>query len=99
MALQFLLFDASDDGQGHGSWEAMASVKAERWPALQAEAEAALREAERSAPGPRGPQEDGGTWDAELQVQHEGDWTTLTLTFTGPWDWGEALVARMSPPA
>lgn len=98
MPLEFLIFDASDDGQGHGSWEAMASVRTDRLPPLMAEVEHALHEARCSAPGPRGPQEDGGAWDAEVQVQEEGGWTTVTLTLTGPWDWGETLVARLAPP-
>ena len=56
----------------------------------------ALQEAERCAPGARGPLEEGGAWDADLQVQVEGEWTTVTLNLTGPWDWGEALVARLA---
>jgi hypothetical protein len=48
--------------------------------------------AQADAPGPRGALEEGGAWDAEQQVQVEGDWTTVTLTLTGPWAWGEALV-------
>lgn len=96
MPLEFLIFDASDDGQGQGTWEAMASVRAERLPQLMAEVDAAERQAERDTPGPRGPLEEGGTWDAVVQVQAEGEWTTVTLSLTGPWDWGEALVARLS---
>jgi hypothetical protein len=92
----FLLFDASDDGQGQGSWEAMASVRAERLPQLMAEVDAALRQAERDAPGPRGPLEEGGTWDAVVQVQTQGAWTTVTLSLTGPWEWGEALVDSLT---
>ena len=94
--MTFLLFDASDDGQGQGCWEAMASVQAVRLPELMADVDAALHEAERSAPGPRGPLEEGGAWDADLQVQAEGEWTTVTLSLTGPWDWCEALVARLA---
>ena len=95
MQLQFLVFDASDDGQGQGSWEAMASVRAERLPQVLAEVQAVLQEAERSAPGPRGPLDDGGAWDAELQQQADGGWTVVTLTLTGPWAWGEALLQRL----
>ena len=96
MPLQYLVFDASDDGQGQGCWEAMASVKAAQVPALMAEVEAALQEAGRSAPGRRGPLEDGGMWDADVQVLAEGPWTTVTLTLTGPWAWGESLVSRLT---
>jgi hypothetical protein len=30
-------------------------------------------------------------------VQTDGDWTSVTLTITGPWEWGEALVAHWAP--
>ena len=91
MHWQYLLFDASDDGQDRGSWEAMASVRAADLPAVLAEVQAALAAAERQAPGPRGPFEDGGVWDSDLQQQTEGEWITVTLTVTGPWNWGEVL--------
>lgn len=98
MKLQYLIFDASDDGEGTGSWEAMASVRAADLPAVLAEAQTVLDAAGRSAPGKRGPLDEGGVWDAELQQQCEGecegDWTTVTLTLTGPWDWGEALLGH-----
>jgi hypothetical protein len=94
--LQYLIFDASDDGEGTGTWDAMASVRAAELPAVQAEVQAVLAWAERHSPGPRGPLDEGGTWDADEHQQTEGDWTTVTLTLTGPWDWGEALVARWS---
>lgn len=92
--LQYLVFDASDDGEGQGSWEAMASVRADQLPALMAEIKTVLDWAETHSPGPRGPLEEGGAWDADQQVQTDGAWTTVTLTITGPWEWGEALLAR-----
>lgn len=96
MKLQYLIFDASDDGEGTGSWEAMASVRAADLPAVLAEVQTVLDAAARNAPGPRGPLDEGGLWDAELQQQREGggDWTSVTLTLTGPWDWGEALLGH-----
>ncbi len=96
--MSFLIFDASDDGHGQGTWEAMASVRAPRLPQLMAEVHAVLALAERRAPGTRGPMEEGGAWDAELQVQADGPdgWTTVTLSLTGPWAWGEALVAELA---
>ncbi len=96
MALNYLIFDASDDGEGTGTWEAMASVRAADLPKVLAEVEQMLTAAERESPGPRGPLDDGGTWDAEQQVHTDGDWTTVTLTITGPWEWGEALLERFS---
>ena len=96
MQLQYLLFDTSDDGEGTGTWDAMASVRASQLPEVMQEVQAVLAWAEQHSPGPRGPLDDGGAWDADQQVQTEGDWTTVTLTLTGPWAWGEALVATFS---
>lgn len=93
-ALKYLIFDASDDGAGNGSWEAMASVRAGDLPALWAEVQAVLAAAEASAPGPRGPLEEGGAWDADVQQHTDGRWTTITLTLTGPLAWGEALLEQ-----
>ena len=63
MALNYLIFDADDDGEGTGSWEAVASVRRADLLAVMAEVEA--------------------------------DWTAVRLTLTGPWDWGEALLAGL----
>ncbi len=95
MSLHYLIFDASDDGEGTGSWEAMASVRAADVPAVLAEVQAVLAAAERHAPGPRGPLDEDGVWDAALDQHSDGDWTTVTLTITGPWEWGEALLASL----
>ena len=97
MTLNYLLFDASDDGADTGTWEAMASVRVADLPTVLAEVQRVLDWAERHSPGPRGPLDDRGVWDAEQQVQTDGDWTTVTLTLTGPWAWGEALVVRFTP--
>jgi hypothetical protein len=42
--------------------------------------------------------EEGGAWDAELQVQVQDTqgWTCVTLSLTGPCAWGEAMVAELS---
>jgi hypothetical protein len=96
MVLSYLIFDASDDGEGTGSWEAMASVRAADLAAVLAEVASVMAAAQADAPGPRGALEEGGAWDAEQQVQVEGDWTTVTLTLTGPWAWGEALVGHFA---
>lgn len=95
MPLNYLIFDASDDGEGTGSWEAMASVRAANLPAALAEVQAVLAAAERRAPGPRGPLDEDGVWDADVQQHTDGGWTTVTLVLTGPWAWGEALVAAI----
>jgi hypothetical protein len=96
MTLNYLIFDASDDGEGNGTWEAMASVYAADLPAVLAEAQAVLAAAERRAPGPRGPLDEDGVWDAALDQHPDGERTAVTLTLTGPWAWGEALIERLS---
>lgn len=93
----FLHFDATDNGDGTGTWEAMASAPAGD-PALlqigQAMQAVVAWVADR-AEGPRGPSEEGGEWDADIAATQEGGWTTLTLTLTGAWDWGSACVAEL----
>ena len=96
MALSYLIFDASDDGEGTGTWEAMASVRAADLPTVLAEVQVVMAEAKADRPGPQGPLDEGGTWDAEQQVQTDDGWTTVTLTLTGPWSWGEALMGRFT---
>ena len=92
MQLQFLIFDASDDGEGTGTWEAMASVRESDLKCLSQEVQAVLRCAQDNEPGPRGPLDEGGAWDADEQTTSDGEWHTVTLTLTGPWAWGEALM-------
>ena len=78
MTLDYLDFDYSEDDEGTGCWDAMASVPATRVPALAAEVEQLLAWAHRRFKGRRGPIEEGGDWDYELQAQDDGgqplDW-------------------------
>ena len=71
MALDYLEFDYSDDEEGTGTWDAMASVKAERAPALAAEIEALLRWASQKFVGRQGAVEDGFDWDYDLLAQDD----------------------------
>lgn len=98
MPLHYLLFDASDNGDGTGTWDAMASVRDAQRADVLAEVRRVMAWAEAHAPGPRGPLDEGGAWDVDEQVQADGEWTTVTLMLTGPWEWGEALVAHFTPP-
>lgn len=90
-----LEWSASDDGEDRGCWEGMASARSSAdLAAAREEAQALLARAKREAPGARGPEEEGGLWDADLSEQAEaGGWFSLTLTLTGPLDWGERLLA------
>lgn len=82
MTLDFLDFDFSEDGDGNGTFDAMAAVSPVQWPALQAQVERVLAWAHREFPGMRGALEDGGQWDFELQGQREAP-TPLELYFDG----------------
>ncbi|MET1113557.1 MAG: hypothetical protein ABWY08_01200 [Comamonas sp.] len=82
MPLDYLDFDYSEDDEGTASWDALASVTAERLPALTAEVEQLLRWAGRTFAGRRGPIEEGGDWDFDLQAQ-EDEGRPLAVAFDG----------------
>jgi hypothetical protein len=71
MTLRYLDFDFSEDAEGHGSFDAMASASPAQLPALQAEVVRVLDWAHRGFPGARGPLDEGGEWDYELQGLQE----------------------------
>ena len=71
MTLDYLDFDYSEDEEGTGTWDAMASVKAERVPALAAEIAQLLRWANQKFAGRQGAAEDGFDWDYDLQAQDD----------------------------
>ncbi|HEY0826002.1 MAG TPA: hypothetical protein VGD76_19605 [Ramlibacter sp.] len=70
MSLHYLDFDFSGDEEGHGSFDAMASVAPGQFAALQAEVVRVLGWAERTF-GPAAALEEGGEWDYELQGARE----------------------------
>ena len=72
MPLQYLDFDYSEDDEGKGTWDAMASVTPAHLPALRAELETVLCWALRAFAGQRAPLDEGGEWDFDLQTLHEG---------------------------
>lgn len=80
MQLSYLEFDFSEDEEGHGSFDAMASVAPGQLPALQAEIVAVLAWA-HGAFGPPTPLEEGGEWDHALQGVRE-----LPLTLRPSYD-------------
>jgi hypothetical protein len=71
MTLAYLEFDYSEDAQGQGSFDAMASAAPAQLPALQAEILGVLAWAESEFPQARGALEEGGSWDCELQGVEE----------------------------
>ena len=69
--LRFLHFDVSGDPHERVTLEAMASVSAHQWPALQAEACQLLAWLHRQHADLQGTQEDGGAWDVQLRGSTE----------------------------
>lgn len=88
--LRYLVFDFSEDPDGVGSFDALASVGAGHWPALQAEVAQVLDWARRDW-GEPSPVDEGGAWDAEVQETQEAEPVaggvqtryTLSLTLCG----------------
>lgn len=70
MSLSFLDFEFSEDAEGQGTFDAMASAEPARLAALEAEVVRVLQwaHAEFGAPAPL---DDGGAWDCELQGVQE----------------------------
>lgn len=64
--LQYLDFDFSEDADGHGSFDAMASAAPAQQRALEDEVSAVLAWAHASFPGGPAPLEEGGEWDCAL---------------------------------
>ncbi len=73
MTLRFLEFERSDDGEGVTTFEAMASVRAERWPGLLEEAGQLLARLHAAFPQGPTPLDDGGDWDCALEARLEPD--------------------------
>ncbi|SEB22999.1 hypothetical protein [Variovorax sp. YR216] len=87
MTLDYLDFDYSEDTEGVGVFDAMATVRPEQIAAVHAEVEKVLGWANGVFAGRRGPVEDGGDWDYDLQELQEdapGDPRhTVTLSVSG----------------
>lgn len=80
MNLNYLDFDYSEDADGTGTFDAMASVSPAQIPALHAEISAVLAWAHQHWPDACGPLEDGGEWQYDLHGAQEVS-TPLVLTF------------------
>ena len=71
--MHYLEFDYSEDAEGQGCYEAMATVAPAQLPALQDEIAMLLDWAASHFPQQRAPLDQGGEWDFHLQAQQE--WT------------------------
>ena len=79
MALDYLDFEYSEDEDGNGTWDAMASVNDSRWPALLDEVRQVLQWACHSFGGRRAPLDEGGDWDYDLSVQDDDNGRALRI--------------------
>lgn len=71
MVLNYLDFDYSEDEQGNGTFDAMASTAAAQVAAVRAEIAQVLDWAYATFPGMRAPLDEGGEWDYNLEGQQE----------------------------
>ncbi len=71
MALDYLIFDHSEDTEGIGTFEAMASVGPQQVPAVHAEIVQVLAWAFEHFGDNHGPLSEGHEWDHDLQSQLE----------------------------
>ncbi|GAB3476453.1 hypothetical protein [Polaromonas eurypsychrophila] len=86
MSLQFLNFDFSEDPEGGGTFDAMASVRSAQLAAARAEIAEVLDWAETAFAGQRAPLDEGGEWDVDLQEHADAaspPWHVLTLSISG----------------
>lgn len=86
MSLQFLDFEYSEDPEGSGSFDALASVRLAQVAAVRAEIAEVLDWAEATFAGQRAPLDEGGQWDVDLQEQVDAAsplWHVLTLSISG----------------
>lgn len=81
-ALRWLDFDYSEGTDDTGVFDPMTSVAPARAAAVEAEIAQVLAWAEAHFAGLRGPVEEGGAWDADLQVVEEEDRSGLRQSYS-----------------
>lgn len=80
MTLDYLDFDYSEDADGTGTFDAMASAQPAQLERLQAEVVRVLAWAHLHFGGACGPLEEGGTWQYDVRASQECT-TPLALAF------------------
>ena len=95
MALDYLDFEYSEDEDGNGTWDAMASVASPRWHALLDEVRQVLYWAEHEFRGHKAPLDDGGDWDFDLSAQQDDNGENLHIH----WDSKAATLEAQAPTA
>lgn len=86
--LSYLIFDHSEDTEGIGTFDAMASVAPSQVAAVMNEVAQVLEWAHAAFPQAHGPLDEGFAWDHDLQAQQESTASgtprhTITLSVSG----------------
>ncbi|MBT2332717.1 hypothetical protein J7E49_02155 [Variovorax paradoxus] len=90
--LRYLDFDYSEDTEGHGTFDAMASTAPARTHEVLAEIAQVLAWADATFPDARGALDDGAAWDFDLQQTRETpDLDTVTFSLSGSADFCAAF--------
>jgi hypothetical protein len=95
--LYFLGFEYSEDPQGGGCFDALASVQPAQLAAVRAEIAEVLDWAEQNFPGQGAPLDEGGEWDVDLQETTEPPWQVLSLSISGSAQFCAAFRQRFVP--
>lgn len=95
MALDYLDFEYSEDEDGNGTWDAMASVPDLRWAALLNEVCRVLKWAQHDFRGHRAPLDEGGDWDFDLSAQDDDNGRALRVR----WDAQAGAIDAEAPQA
>ncbi len=97
ITLRYLDFDYSEDTEGHGSFDAMASTTPDKTPEVLAEIAQVMAWAEAMFPDARGALDDGATWDCDVQQTNEHPrFDTVTFSLSGTAAFCEALRAQFA---
>ncbi|MDO9360507.1 MAG: hypothetical protein Q7T70_16140 [Polaromonas sp.] len=81
--LDLLEIDYSEDAQGNGTFELMASVRPEQVLTVRAAIDGVLAWAASAFPGQQAPLDDSGEWDFDLQESREDGWHVFNLSISG----------------
>jgi wyosine [tRNA(Phe)-imidazoG37] synthetase (radical SAM superfamily) len=90
--LRYLDFDYSEDTEGHGTFDAMATTVPAKTREVLAEVAEVLAWANATFPDAQGALEDGAAWDFDLQQTSEApELDTVTFSLSGTPDFCAAL--------
>ncbi|RST46349.1 hypothetical protein [Variovorax sp. DXTD-1] len=91
-SLHYLDFDYSEDTEGHGTFDAMATTVPAKTREVLAEIAEVLAWANAAFPDMQGALENGAAWDFDLQQTREApDLDTVTFSLSGTADFCAAL--------